>query len=150
LDSQKVAVPAAVLEHRQNAAVALRNPNQLLPFCTRHGERLVHHHVEPRLQRRLRQRVVRRRRRSEDHKIKVSRERQDSVAVGHGFHARITLDGGGLAGGVRRRDDVQRVSGIGRDQRGVKDASGEAITDDGGPDGRAFNGGLLSGGGKRR
>ena len=136
-DSQEIAVPAPVVEHREHPAQPLSQGDQLPALGGADSERLVHHNVQSRLQRRLRQRKMGGGRGPQHHEVKVTGELKDSIAVAHCFDARVPLRRRSLPAGVGRCDDVQRVAGVRRNERRVEDAAREAIADDGSPD-RAF------------
>ena len=140
---QEITVPPPVVEHRQHPAQLPCHVNKFLSLRTGHGERLVHHNVQPRLQRRPGQGKVGCRRRRQDHQVKVNCPPKDGGAVAYDVRPRKPGCGSRLPPGVGRGNDVQRIAAVGCQQRGVEHAPCKPVADDGGADdaGVAFSSG---------
>ena len=129
--AEKVAVPAAILEDREHPSDVGRQRRQPPRLAEGEGERLVHHHMLARAQRRLRQRGV--------------------AVVGRGDHDEVGrgMPGGGERVGQRLHFGVARLGGRAagaeggepeaggrRDQRRVEHAARVAHADHHHPDRR--------------
>ena len=134
-DGQVVAVPAPVLEDREHAAQPLCEPDEFLALGAAHRKRLVDDDVEPGFQRGLREGVVRGRRGSEDQQVKFAGELKDVRRGVHDPGTGVPGGCGGLPAGVGSGDHVERVRGVGREERGVEDAARKAEAGHGSSDG---------------
>ena len=126
---QEVAVPAAILEHRQHHARLGGGRGQLAPLRRGSGERLVDDHRDARRDRSMGELGVHPVRCGHDHEVELACRCPDRLG---GVEEQSSRMGGGSASAtlrVRHHDRVQAQSGDGGDERSVERLAGQAVPD---------------------
>ena len=126
-DGQKIAIPTAVVKHREKAPGILRQRGELIRFIDRDGERLVHHHVLAGKQGAAGQLEVRIVRGGDRYQV-------HGGILEHGFgrrdHGRLGQIGLHLRG-LARHDGCERQARDTENQRRVQGLPGEPVSQQG-------------------